>query len=98
MKPLLQYVAAGLLTEDIGLPKPSEGSVISGILSTVYFWAGVITVGLVIYGGFMYVISNGDSSKVKKAKDTIVYAIIGLIVVLLAFAITSIVVKGVNGA
>ncbi len=98
MKSLLMQLAASLVG-DIGLPGPkSDAGVISNALSAVYFWAGVLAVGLIIFGGFKYTLSNGDASKVKQAKDTILYSLIGLVVVLLAFAITSLVIKGVNGA
>jgi uncharacterized membrane protein YjfL (UPF0719 family) len=42
---------------------------------------------MIIVGGIKYVISNGDSSKVKSAKDTIMYSVVGLVVALLAYAI-----------
>jgi uncharacterized membrane protein YjfL (UPF0719 family) len=42
---------------------------------------------MIIIGGFMYVLSAGDQAKVTKAKDTVLYAVIGLVVTLLAFSI-----------
>ena len=45
---------------------------------------GVISVIMIIVGGFHYITSGGSQEKVKKAKDTLVYAIIGLIIVALA--------------
>ena len=39
---------------------------------------------LIIYGGFKYISSGGDSGKVTEAKNTIIYAVIGLVVVALA--------------
>lgn len=47
--------------------------------------AGLVAVGFIIYGGFLYIVSNGDSSGVKKAKDTILNAIVGLLITLFAF-------------
>ena len=44
---------------------------------------------MIILGGISYATSQGDAGKVKKGKDTILYGIIGLIIVLLAFAITN---------
>ena len=100
MKNLLSTFAEALLNaNEIGIPEiRTEGSVMANILSTVYYWAGAVAIGMIIYGGFMYVLSNGDASKVKKAKDTLLYSIVGLIVVILAFAITTIVIGGVKGA
>lgn len=50
---------------------------------------GIVTVIVIIIGGFKYTTSNGDSTKVKSAKDTIMYGVIGLVVALLAFAIVN---------
>jgi hypothetical protein len=44
---------------------------------------------VIIFGGIRYVTSTGDSSRVKAAKDTVTYAVIGLIVALLAYAIVN---------
>lgn len=45
---------------------------------------GVVSVIMIIYGGFRYVTSGGDSGNVSTAKNTIIYAIIGLVIVALA--------------
>ena len=47
---------------------------------------GAISVIMIIVGGLRYVISNGDQKNVTAAKDTILYAIIGVIVAIVAFA------------
>ena len=55
---------------------------------------GFIAVVIIIYGGFMYTTSAGDSNKVTKAKNAIMYGIIGLVVAMLAFAIVNFVIGG----
>lgn len=45
---------------------------------------GVIAVVMIIYGGLRYITSGGDSGKITSAKNTIIYAVIGLVVVALA--------------
>ena len=45
---------------------------------------GIVAVIMIIWGGFKYITSGGDSSNVSSAKNTIIYAIIGLVVVALA--------------
>lgn len=45
---------------------------------------GIVAVVMVIYGGFRYITSGGDSGRVGNAKNTLIYAIIGLIIVALA--------------
>ena len=52
---------------------------------------------MVILGGIQYSTSQGDAGKVKKAKDTIMYGIIGLVVAILAFAIVNFVLQNVFG-
>ena len=42
---------------------------------------------MIIYGGISYVISAGAADKVKRARDTIVYSVVGLVVAIIAFAI-----------
>jgi type IV secretion system pilin len=55
------------------------------ILSTI---VGIVAVIMIIIGGFKYITSSGDSSNVQSAKNTILYAIVGLVVVALAQIIT----------
>lgn len=45
---------------------------------------GIIAVIMIIYGGFKYITSGGDSGNVSGAKNTLIYAIVGLIIVALA--------------
>lgn len=82
-----QRQAAGC--DDTGDPATEAFSTIRNVLNAVYVAVGIAAVGVIIFGGFRYTLSQGDPGKVKKAKDTIMYAIIGLIVVLSAFAITN---------
>lgn len=63
------------------------------IINVVIAILGIIAVIFIIYGGFQYMISTGDSGKTKKAKDTILYAVIGLIICSLAAAIVNFVIK-----
>lgn len=54
----------------------------------IFSWiVGVVAVIFVIFGGFKYITSGGDSNKVSSAKNTILYALIGLVIVALAQAI-----------
>lgn len=65
------------------------------ILNVVIGALGVVAVIVIIIGGVGYMTSSGDAGKVKKAKDTILYGIIGLAVCVLAFAIVNWVVGSV---
>lgn len=63
--------------------------IVSGIINVIVGVVGFVAVVVVILGGVQYTTSAGDAGKVKKAKDTIMYGIIGLVVAILAFAIVN---------
>lgn len=66
----------------------SEG-VFTKVINFLLFFVGVVSVIMIIYGGIQYTTSAGDSGKVTSAKNTILYAIVGLIVSILAYAIVN---------
>jgi len=65
------------------------------IINAIIFVVGIVAVVMVILGGIQYSTSQGAADKVKKAKDTIMYGIIGLIVAILAFAIVNFVLTSI---
>lgn len=67
-------------------------AMIQNIINVLLFLIGTISVVMIIVGGIRYVTSNGDQAQVKAAKDTIMYAVVGVVVALLAFAIVNFVV------
>lgn len=78
-----------------GIPGASNFS-IQNILNAVYLWAGIIAVIVIVIAGFFYVFSRGEAQQVARAKNAILGAVIGLVVIMLAFAITNIVIQGVS--
>ena len=68
----------------------------SGIFKTLtdvlLFIIGAISVIMLIIGGIRYVISGGDSGAVTSAKNTILYAVVGIVVAILAYALVNFVV------
>lgn len=66
---------------------------IATITGILLFVIGAIAVIMIIVGGIRYVTSAGDSSKVKAAKDTIMYSVVGLVVAILAYAIVNFVLR-----
>lgn len=70
---------------------------ITNILNAIIGVLGIVAVVVIIIGGVGYMTSSGDAGKVKKAKDTILYGIIGLIVVALSFAIVNFVIGNIIG-
>ena len=69
----------------------------TGIFTTVtnvmLFIVGAISVIMIVIGGLRYVISGGDTSNVTAAKNTILYAIVGLVVAMLAYAMINFVIS-----
>ena len=65
------------------------GSRIKTIVNILLYILGAIAVVMIVIGGIRYTTSNGDSGSIKSAKDTILYAVIGLIVAILAYSIVN---------
>ena len=59
----------------------------STVVNVFSLIVGVAAVFMIVYGGFRYITSGGDSGRVGNAKNTLIYAIVGLIIVALAQAI-----------
>lgn len=57
------------------------------------FLVGAIAVIMIIFGGIRYVVSGGNSSQVQGAKNTIMYALVGVVVALLAYAAVNFVIN-----
>lgn len=76
-------------------PVSGSGGVIAKALNVILIVAGVAAVIMVMIGGFEYIISSGDSNKISSAKNTILYAVIGLVVALMAEVILKFVIKHV---
>ena len=68
------------------------GEIIQTIVRVLLFLIGAISVIMIIIGGFRYVVSQGDSGAVTSAKNTILYAVIGLVVAIFAWAIVDFVI------
>jgi len=78
------------------LPDVTPLTIISAVISTVVSLLGVIFVGLIIYGGFIWMTARGNEERVTKAKDLMTAAVIGLIIVLAAYAISYFVVSNIT--
>jgi multisubunit Na+/H+ antiporter MnhB subunit len=62
---------------------------VGSVINMIIYGIGIVAVIVIIIGGVNYMLSQGDPNKIKKAKDTILYGVIGLVVVLIAFAIVN---------
>jgi hypothetical protein len=62
---------------------------ITTIVNIMLYILGAIAVIMIVIGGIRYTTSNGDSAGISGAKNTILYAIVGLVVAILAYAIVN---------
>ncbi|MDQ5953357.1 MAG: hypothetical protein QG647_91 [Patescibacteria group bacterium] len=90
----------GATSNGSGCDQPAGQKSIPAMLTTiieVFSWlVGIVSVIMLIYGGFRYVTSGGESSAIKSAKDTMLYAIVGLVIVALAQIIVQFVLSRAN--
>ena len=66
-----------------------DAGVFRQVTNIILYVVGIIAVIMLIIGGIRYVVSGGDAKKVTDAKNTVLYAIIGLVICFLAFAIVN---------
>lgn len=85
--------AAGGSTDCTSDSGTSVNRVIAAVVNILSLIVGIIAVIMIIVGGFRYVTSGGDSSSTTTAKNTIIYAIVGLVIVAFAQAIVQFVLK-----
>jgi hypothetical protein len=84
---------------DVGLPTSTTtiAQGLANILNLLISVIGSVSVIMIVVGGLMYAASTGDPGRVKRAHDTIVYAIVGLIVAIVAFAVVNFVAFALRG-
>ncbi len=101
------FVALAAYTGDTGLgatasqaglgASPDDLSVVIGtVIKTALGVVGVVFLVLMVYAGYIWMIARGDEAKVEKAKDTIVNCIIGVVIVVGAYTITSYIITQFN--
>lgn len=76
----------------------SGDGIFKTITNVLLFLIGAVSVIMLIIGGVRYTVSGGDSAAVTSAKNTILYAIVGIIVAVLAYAIVNFVLGSFTGA
>lgn len=89
---LIQVAATLQAGGQVDIPQLDADEVLRNGLNIAYFIAGIVAVVTIIVAGIMYATSSGDSGAVTKAKNLILYSIVGLVIVLSAFAVTNFVI------
>lgn len=89
----MQEFISQVTVEIDNVPKVNaDSSAVGNALSTTFIAVGAISILFILIGGFKYITSAGDPSQVASAKNTILYALIGIVISLSAFAIVQLVV------
>lgn len=90
MQQFLIFAIDKINPSDIGLENPATdaNATIGNILTVVYTWAGIVCVLAIVIAGLFYATSTGNATTTKRAREAILYAVIGLIVIMMAFVIT----------
>jgi len=94
---LLQYFADAAVkidTNTINIPKDNANDVLAGVLNGVYFTAGAVAVVVIILAGYSFTTSVYDPAKITQAKNALLYAVVGLIVIVIAFFVTQFIMGG----
>lgn len=86
----LRLFAAKINPSDIGVTDPVKNadSALANGLNAVYTWAGIICVLIIVIAGYFFITAGGNPSQIKRAREAIIGASVGIIVILMAFTIT----------
>lgn len=93
---IMAYLKITAEAAGFGAPK-NIPEIIGGLIGVFLSMLGVIFLCLVIYGGFLWMTSAGKEEKVLLAKKTLTNAVIGLIIIVSAYAITAFVTNALVG-
>ncbi len=75
------------------IPNPIQsiepGNLLADLINTLLVYGAIIAVLFIIFGGFRYIVSLGNPEGVEKARNTVLYAILGLIIMFLAYLVVA---------
>lgn len=71
---------------------------VQGAFNYAYSMAGIVAVGFIVKSGIDFMMAKGEPSKVQKAQQALIFSIVGLVIVILASLITSVVISTIGGA
>lgn len=89
MKKNLKKMAVTIPTIPIASGSVDPKNIVTNLINYALFFIGALALIFVIWGGILFVTSGGDAEKTTKARNTLLYAIIGVVVVVLAYAIVN---------
>jgi type IV secretory pathway VirB2 component (pilin) len=83
---------------NIGLSDTDPRDVVANVIKVVLGFLGTIAVVLIIVAGFQWMTAAGSEDKIAKAKKIMTAAVIGLVIVLMAYALSTFVINAIIGA
>jgi cytochrome bd-type quinol oxidase subunit 2 len=92
----LKTETGGDCNEELDTGSGRIQNIVTTIVNIFSIVVGIVAVIMIVVGGFKYITSGGDSGNITSAKNTIVYAVIGLVIVALAQFLVQFVLKQVN--
>jgi len=66
-----------------------NGGFVTTVINVLLFVIGILCVVMIVFGGIRYTMSTGDKGRVDSAKNTIIYAVVGLVVAMIAYALVN---------
>lgn len=95
----LTIFANGQVTpEQIGVPRVElTNNVLGDVMSSVFVFIGALAVLFMLVGAARFVTANGEPGKISQAKNTLIYAVVGIIVSALGFTIVQFVIGRLTG-
>lgn len=88
--------SGGSNSTSVAISGDTKNISLSNTLTTVYLWAGMIAVAIVVVAGFFYTLSQDDPQRLARAKNTLLGGVIGLVVIFTAYTITVIVLGAIQ--
>lgn len=86
---IYKLLAEFTLKKPDNLPNLNADASLPKVLSFIFGFLALLAVLFIVIGGIQYTLSNGEANKIQEAKNTILYAIIGLVLSILAFVVVS---------
>jgi hypothetical protein len=71
-----------------GIAQTDVTTIVGGIIKTILGLSGLIFFMLVFYGGFLWMTARGNNEQIEKAKNTLITSVIGLVIMVMSYAIT----------
>lgn len=84
---LLPYLGRAAVSITSPIPAKTLPELINNVIKGLLGVVGAISLLMIVIGGILWMTSGGNSERIKKGKDTLVWAVIGLVVVFLSYAI-----------